>query len=167
MAMPADQRSWNFVCDAVAKHRWMAGTCSYFLTHRVLDFSDALLKIQKSRGALAGQPHHYPQSVPFGRIQKPSRRRGISAHRVNSGSRHLAKVRVHYCDRRKFVSFGISPKGTIGHAANVKLTVAEEKEFTPNPNAQRCLRQKRPNELAFTSQSFARYIYRPKTSRKH
>src|SRR5207248_734337 len=102
--------------------------------------------------------------MPLRRIQQPPRRGGVGAHRIKASSGHLPEILVHDGRSRKLVSLGIGAEGAVSHAANMKLAVAQKKEFALNPGAQVSLSRKSRSDWALINKSRVGYIRRYSTS---
>lgn len=76
-----------------------------------------------------------PQAMAMRLIEEPARWRHISPHSANAVRRHRGEAKVYDFGRRKCIAITIRTEGSVRHAANVKLFVADPLEFAPGRNS--------------------------------
>ena len=128
--LPSDDGGWDFVAQGVTEHGRMAGTGTNLFAHHAFDRLDAFRVIQKGGRTFDRQAHQHEQPVFLRGIEQPTRRRRVSAHRVDAVVPHLGQIAFDTVASRKLVPLGVRPERSVSDAANEEFFVADEDKFS-------------------------------------
>jgi hypothetical protein len=85
-----------------------------------------------------GKCHQHAHPCVSASVEKPSRRRMINAHNIQSGLSHEREIDIHLLGPTEIVPFGVRLEGTVRDAFDEKLFVTFQKEFRRRANSRVC-----------------------------